>query len=124
MKKLIFIILIMASLPIRAVGYKADERNWANSTYAFQPSLTCGQYDMRNQSVGQISAANFSAIQEQSGGTHHGNSRRIGRDDLDDDDQAIGETEWRSPIGDTLWPLLILAIGYVCYRKRKYLFYF
>lgn len=124
MKKLILIILIIASLPIRAVGYKADEHNWANSTYAFQPALTCGQYDMRYQTVSQISATNYSAIQEQSSGGHHGNSRRIGRDDLDEDDQAIGETEWRSPIGDTLWPLLILAIGYVCYRKRKYLFHF
>ncbi len=118
MKKLILIILIIASLPIRAVGYKADEHNWANSTYAFQPALTCGQYDMRHQSLREISAVNFSTIQEESTGSHKG-PRRIGRDDLDDDDLAIGEAEWRSPIGDVLLPMLIFIVGYALWYRRK-----
>ena len=120
MKKLILIILIIASLPIRAVGYKADEHNWANSTYAFQPALTCGQYDMRFQSVSQISATNYAAMQEQNNSArHHGNSRRIGRDDLDEDDQAIGEADWRSPIGGAVVPLLLLAMIYLIIRRKK-----
>lgn len=118
MKKLILIILIIASLPIRAVGYKADEHNWANSTYAFQPALTCGQYDMRHQTLREISAANFSTIQEESTGSHKG-PRRIGRDDLDDDDLAIGEAEWRSPVGDAIWPMLIFIVGYALWYRRK-----
>lgn len=122
MKKLILIILIITSLPIRAVDFATDSRNWANSTYSYRPSLTCSQYDLRNQSMSQISATNFAILQEQSSGRSHGNSRRIGRDDLEDDDLAIGEGEWRSPIGDALLPLLLLAIGYVVWRKRKRVF--
>lgn len=118
MKKLILIILIIASLPIRAVGYKADEHNWANSTYAFQPALTCGQYDMRHQTLREISAANFSTIQEESTGSHKG-PRRIGRDDLDDDDLAIGEAEWRSPVGDAIWSMFIFIVGYALWYRRK-----
>ena len=118
MKKLILIILIITSLPIRAVDYATDSRNWAHSTYSYRPSLTCGQYDMRHQSLREISAANFSSMQEESTGPHKG-QRRIGRDDLDDDDLAIGEAEWRSPIGDVLLPMLIFIVGYALWYRRK-----
>lgn len=118
MKKLILIILIITSLPIRAVDYATDSRNWAHSTCSYRPSLTCGQYDMRHQSLREISAANFSSMQEESTGPHKG-QRRIGRDDLDDDDLAIGEAEWRSPIGDVLLPMLIFIVGYALWYRRK-----
>ena len=119
MKKLILIILIITSLPIRAVDFATDSRNWANSTYSYRPSLTYGQYDIRNQSLRDISATNFSAMQEESTGPRKGGQRRIGRDDLEDDDLAIGQGEWRSPIGEALIPLLLLVIGYIAWRYVK-----
>ena len=119
MKKLILIILIITSLPIRAMDFATDSRNWAHSTYSYRPSLTYGQYDIRNQSMREISAANYSYIQEESTSGPRKGQRRIGREDLDDDDFAIGEDEYRSPIGDALLPLLLLVGAYALWYRRK-----
>ena len=80
-------------------------------------------------SMTAISASNFAALNDEGGAfyqpsatTHRPGVRREGRDDEDDDDgnNAIGEYDFHSPVGNTPWVLILLLLfAYVI--KKQYL---
>ena len=81
----------------------------------------------RPQSFSAISASNFRQLNQPGGACYMPSAtsngpRRVSRpgSDGDEDDEenlAIGEAVWRSPVGDTPWLfVLILATAFACMR--------
>ena len=110
--KITKVILIIAMLIIFAPT-RAVER-WADNTYAYQPELMYSSYDMRNMSASQMSAQNSTLTAESETGTGR-SILRVGRPS----DPAIGDGDFHSPIGSGLIPLLICAMLFVIYRRKK-----
>ncbi len=111
--KITKVILIIAMLIIFAPT-RAVER-WADNTYAYQPELMYSSYDMRNMSASQMSAQNFSTLTAESETDTGRSILRGGRPS----DPAIGDGDFHSPIGSGLIPLLICAMLFVIYRRKK-----
>ena len=77
-----------------------------------------------------ISASNFAALNDEGGEFYQPSStsprrpglRREGRDEEDDDDgnNAIGEYDFHSPVGNTPWIVLtLLTVVYLVVKRRK-----
>lgn len=108
-KVILIITMLIVFAPTRAV------ERWADNTYAYQPELMYSSYNMRNMSASQMSAQNFSTLTAK-GETGTGRSiLRVGRPS----DPAIGDGDFHSPIGSGLIPLLVCALLFALYSRRK-----
>jgi len=125
-----FIGWCLSALPIRAVNYGThhcgvySSGSWTSavqyssdiSTMTAKPQLDYTQ-TYSGLSLSEISAQNFENLNSNGGafgGPMYANRRPDQGDGL-----AIGETEFRSPVGDALLPLLIMAIGYMLLKAKQ-----
>jgi len=45
--------------------------------------------------------------------------RRDPGDDWEDDEYTEPENPWKNPLGDVLWPMMLMALAYVVYLKTR-----
>ena len=141
MKRLINIwICLCVAASALAVTYQPCQSSSFRSTSVYvgggvgyhQSPMTNHQSSFTNHrpsgSMQTISASNFARLNSEGGecyqpsyGARRPGLRREGRDDEDEDDSnnAIGEYDFHSPIGDGTWPLLLLSMLYVLVRKLR-----
>ncbi|MBP5642256.1 MAG: hypothetical protein J6W92_04255 [Paludibacteraceae bacterium] len=119
MKYRIIVLAMVAalSLPALAQWNNNDVIATAPTTTTFQSTSTLGSSNSAyssNPSISDNGTATIRTIGVRRNETPSGNPGTPDEDEIDDDEKA----EWQ-PIGDAVWPLLLLALAYVGVRARR-----
>lgn len=99
-------------------SYVGGGRSSAN-----QPQSPYGQRGLTSGSLSTISSSNFLELNSEGGACYqpssHARKGRPGGGGGDSGGGAIGEYDFHSPVGNALWPLLLLGGLYMIRLKRK-----
>jgi hypothetical protein len=118
MKYRVIILAMVAALSLPAIAQWNNNDVMATApTTTFQSTSTLGSSNSAyssNPSIGDNGTATIRTIGVRRNETPSGNPGTPDEDEIDDDEKA----EWQ-PIGDAVWPLLLLALAYLIVRATR-----
>lgn len=121
-KYIVILVLIIGSLQLSAVSYQPMSFQ-STSAYVSQRSASMVmsmQRPVATGSLSAISASNFSTLNGEGGACYSPTQANMGPRRGRGDDDAIGEYENHSPIGDVPFILLgLMACLYVIFAKKR-----
>ena len=122
MKKSTIIVLVMSvamfALPVKAQGFGSSQPIFGEQTYsqpAFRSTSTLASSGSAYSAT--PAALNAHGVASYGEGTSIPQSGRHLRRDVNPVVNPDGDKD--TPIGDAVWPLMLMAIGYVVWKRRR-----
>lgn len=112
LRYLLMVVAMVSFLSVRAQGLAQQPNTEMHST-----SVMVGA----GSTLPQAAVTGVTTTENQASSPKHPGHIRRGNGDWEDDEWGDTEDPWATPLGDAMWPLLMLAAAYALLRvyKRK-----
>lgn len=126
MKTLRYMLIVVALLSVMSIEAHMFDKQWGQKPVMEMRSTSAMAYSGSTlPQAAQTGVVITGTIPEtlSPANIHHGNIKRIGGGNSGGGDGPTTPVDpWATPIGDVLWPMMLMAMAYVVYltsRKKK-----
>lgn len=122
MKTLRYMLIIAALLSVLSIEAHMFDKQWGQKPVMEMHSTSAMAYSgstLPQAAATGVTLATVADVETSTRPYHPGRIRRAADEDDDDTPPTDPHGPMEDPLGDVLWPLMLMALAYVAYLKRR-----